>query len=162
MNDETNIELPQALIDRLKAQDHSVAMLTAQADRNIAAAARAQFARPQVNSAGTGAVVDVRTQSANAHRKDIHDSARALRKNARFRRIPASWGLAAAAAAAMVFVVVTLRSPALPGDYDGSGSVDVLDAFALSRELAQNPQFAANDTVDSLMQRIVALDGGVQ
>lgn len=129
MNDDTNIELPQALLERLKEQDRSVAMLTPQTDRAVAEQARAQFAQ---------------------------------RPSVRRRNYAPAWGLSAAAAAALVFVFFAAQEPPLPGDYDGSGSVDVLDAFALSRELTQNPQLAANDSVDSLMQRIVALDGGLQ
>jgi hypothetical protein len=130
MNEKTDIELPQALIDRLTEQDSAVAMLTPDIDRAIVAAAQAQFAA----------------------RTDVPAPQRAAEW------VPA-WSLAAAAAAAFVFVVVAVRDPSLPGDYDGSGNVNVLDAFTLSRELSENPQFAANDTVATLMQRIVALDG---
>ena len=129
MNDETEFELPQALIDRLKEQDQTIAMLTPQVDRTLLTQAETQFAaRPTVR---------------------------------RIRRAPV-WGISAAAAAALMFVFIAVRSPTLPGDYDGSGSVDVLDAFALTRELADNPQFAASESVESLMQRVVSLDGGLQ
>jgi hypothetical protein len=149
MNTETDTEpkLPEVLIERLRAHERSVAVLTPRTDRTIEQAARAQFA---------------------------------ARAPAPARRLSPAWGLSAAAAAAVVFVVVLIREPIVPdagrlepmpaaleqarasGDYDGSGSVDVLDALRLSRELAENPQFAASDTVETLMQRIVALDGGVQ
>lgn len=133
MNDETEIELPRALVERLRQQDRTIRALTPQVDRKVIAAAQSQFAERNATQ----------TVPHTAHQAS-------------------AWGIAAAAAAALAFVVVTLRDPQLPGDYDGSGSVNVLDAFALSRELSENPQFAANDTVDSLMNRIVALDGGLQ
>lgn len=140
--------LPAALIERLRERDRAVAILTPQLDRMLEQQARAQFAaRPQAPA----------------------------------RRRAPLWGLSAAAAAALVFVVIAVREPmiadqaplslprqtafeqmSLPGDYDGSGTVDVLDAWQLSRALAQNPRLAANDTPDTLMQRIVALDRGVQ
>jgi hypothetical protein len=174
MNDETDIELPQALIDRLEKQDRSVAMLTPQVDRAIAAAAEEQF---RVRGDGvSNELTEVNTPIPQTDHDELspagdavsvpgqlaHALSRGTNRSARRPHRSAPWGLAAAAAAAVVFIVVALREPGLAGDFDGSGSIDVLDAFALSRELEQDPRFAANETVDSLMARIVALDGGAQ
>jgi len=53
----------------------------------------------------------------------------------RVRRRALRWaGAAAAAAAALVFAVVLSR-PRVQGDIDGNGRVDILDAFALAREI---------------------------
>ena len=163
---DTDSTLPAAIVERMKAQDRTLTMLTPQIDRAMEQHAQGQF----------GA-----------------DPTRHLPRTRR--RAASLWGVGAAAAAAVAFVVIVVREPlplagneptasipallvpgeaaselaapaalrrAVAGDYDGSGSVDVLDALRLSRDLAANPRFAANDTVESLMQRIVSLDGSVQ
>jgi len=87
----------------------------------------------------------------------------------RQRRSRWRWALPPAAAA-MVAMAILLFGPgdgaARPGDLDGSGAVDVLDVFALSRqveageaELDINGDGVVNEQdVDALAQRIVSLD----
>ncbi|HMB73026.1 MAG TPA: hypothetical protein VKQ06_05605 [Gammaproteobacteria bacterium] len=147
-NDDISEDLPSAVIERLAAGDRQVSILTPQVDRAVIQAARVQFAARRPKRALSAAPL---------------------------------WGLSAAAAAALAFVFIAVRTPlllerapldtpapaalqraAVASDYDGSGTLDVLDAFVLTRELARNPRFAANETVDDLMQRIVALEAGVQ
>ena len=45
------------------------------------------------------------------------------------------------------------------GDIDGSGSVDILDAFALARMDGNGPGALPQSEIDALVSRIVALDG---
>jgi hypothetical protein len=42
-------------------------------------------------------------------------------------------------------------------DVDGSGQVDVLDAFALARRNAEHPDSAARIRIEALLARIVSL-----
>jgi hypothetical protein len=75
------------------------------------------------------------------------------------------WLSAAAAAtvAIVVFATMTLRHEAAPpaarlaDDVDGSGQVDVLDAFALARRNAPHPDPAAQTRIEALLARIVSL-----
>ncbi|MBN1423308.1 hypothetical protein JXA88_02020 [Candidatus Fermentibacteria bacterium] len=43
--------------------------------------------------------------------------------------------LAAAAAAAAILAILPLSRESIPGDIDGNGEVDILDAFALARRM---------------------------
>lgn len=120
--------LPDALLERLRARDRRVSMLTPQVDRALDAAARAQFAgrrRPAVFAgwryAAAAAVVFV----------------------ALFLLRPFDSGEAD-----------RLR---LAGDIDGSGQVDVLDVFALARSRAADPASVSQARIDELAARIVSL-----
>jgi len=74
------------------------------------------------------------------------------------------WALPAAAAAAAVLVTVFVVQPFEPArqthsiadDIDGSGSVDVLDAFLLARQRVDDPSIT-QARVDALLGRIVSL-----
>jgi hypothetical protein len=72
------------------------------------------------------------------------------------------WGLPFAAAAAVALLVVLPFVPrgGGPDDVDGSGSVDVLDVFALARQRAAQGDASGIDTarIEALAARIVALD----
>jgi hypothetical protein len=67
----------------------------------------------------------------------------------------------AAAAAAILAAVLVLRpidAPRSPDDVDGSGRVDILDAFALARlRAAQGDSAASQERIDMLAERVVAL-----
>jgi len=72
------------------------------------------------------------------------------------------WALPAAAAAVLVTVLVLqpFQPPGQPhaiaDDIDGSGSVDVLDAFLLARQRVDDPSIT-QARVDALLGRIVSL-----
>jgi hypothetical protein len=76
------------------------------------------------------------------------------------------WMTAAAAAAIVaiaLFATTTLRHETAPpaarvaDDVDGSGQVDVLDAFALARRNTPHPDPATQTRIEALLARIVAL-----
>jgi anti-sigma-K factor RskA len=127
-------QLPDAIVARLRARDRGLALLTPVVDRAVEAAAREQFA-PR------------RSRTAAAH----------------------GWRYAAAAAAAVALIAVFIAQPFAPDealrprladDVDGSGRVDVLDAFALARSRANDPGSVSQSRIDSLVARIVSLDDG--
>src|SRR6185295_6399906 len=97
------------------------------------------------------AIVDPRTDNA------VIDDARRYFLAARPRRARKPlmrWALPLAAAAALLIAVLVLRPFSLQrsaDDVDGSGRVDILDAFALARSQADQ------DSVDALAARIVSL-----
>ena len=77
------------------------------------------------------------------------------------------------AAAALFLVWLALRGGALPGDVDGNGRVDILDAFALTRmlESGTTPDRRLDLTGDGMVdrrdvqviaRRAVALDGAAR
>lgn len=98
------------------------------------------------------AIVDPRTDRA------VVDEARRYFLAARPRRaarMPAPrWALPLAAAAALLVAVLVVQpfgSLRAPDDVDGSGRVDILDAFALARAQADQKR------IDALAARIVSL-----
>ena len=125
-----SIELPSDVVEGLKRLNTSVAVLTPAVDRRVSKAASAHFAqRP--------------------------DSTRPAAR---------PWALAGTLAASLVVGVFLARmqgelEPALlANDIDGSGVVDILDAFALARVnggSAETPQAE----IDALIMDIVALNG---
>ena len=126
-------DLPRALAERLAAQERSLTLLTPQVDEAVRRAAAAHFA----------------TRDAGARR-------------ARTRR----WAIPAAAAAAAVLLAVLVTRPQdnvgtdtrlAADDVDGSGRVDILDAFALARARAADPGRVTPGEVDALAARIVSL-----
>ena len=125
-----SIELPGDLIGEMERLDKSMAVLTPAVDRRITAAAAAHFRqRPQ-----------------------------------RARPVARRWAMAGGLAASLVIGVFLVRMQTTPGsgplanDIDGSGVVDILDAFALAR-INQGPPAAAQPEIDALMASIVALNG---
>lgn len=129
MNPETeSIELPNDVVERLRRLDKSVAVLTPAVDRRVAEAAAAHFEdRPE-------------------------------RVYLKVRR----WAVAGTLAASLavgVFLVrshTDMESAMLANDIDGSGIVDILDAFALAR---MNDTAASQTQIDVLIRDIVALNG---
>ena len=125
-----SIELPSDVVAGLKRLDKSVAVLTPAVDRHVAEVAAAHFAqRP--------------------------DTVRPMRSR---------WAVAGTLAASLMVGVFLVRvqsdleTARLANDIDGSGVVDILDAFALARmngELAQ----ASQAEIDALIMNIVALNG---
>ena len=123
-----SIELPNDVVEEVKRLDKSVAVLTPAVDRHVAAAAAAHFAqRP--------------------------DTARPMRSR---------WAVAGTLAASLVVGVFLLRvqsdldTDRLANDIDGSGVVDILDAFALAR---MNGTPASQAEIDALIMNVVSLNG---
>ena len=128
-------QLPAELVEQLRARERRVASLTPAVDRAIDAAAREQFAP------------------------------RRLRPAARRR-----WQVPAAAAAAVALLALFVLRPyqteptdgppagaRLADDVDGSGQIDILDAFALARARAEDPDAVSQDRIDRITRGIVAL-----
>ena len=129
---ETFDHLPDAIIARLRARDRGLALLTPAVDQSIDAAARVQFATRRARPA--------------VHRWTVPFTA------------------VAAAALVAIFVGRSLdEAPVVPeaqqiaDDVDGSGSVDILDAFALARAQREDPNRISQDSIDALMDSIVSL-----
>jgi len=124
-------QLPEAIVARLKARDRGLALLTPAVDRAVETAAREQFA-PR------------RSRTAAAR----------------------GWRYGAAAAAAVALIAVFIAQPFSPNDadrrrladdIDDSGRVDVLDAFALARSRAGDPDAVSQSRIDALVASIVSL-----
>jgi hypothetical protein len=79
------------------------------------------------------------------------------------RHLPRRWAVTAAAAAVLVALLVVRpvgelgRAPLVADDFDGSGRVDILDAFALARSRAADPARISQADIDALATRIVSL-----
>ena len=153
------IDLPDDLIEGLARLDGNVTVLTPAVDRRVAEAARAQFAdRPRATD--RSGLADRRRTAAIPPR-----------------RWPGSrrWAMAGTLAASLMVGLLLVRTqyvvqPNLPpaastaadllaqGDIDGSGTVDILDAFALARMDGNGPEALPQSEIDALVSRIVALD----
>ncbi len=135
---EEEIDLPEELIQGLSRIDKAVAVMPPEADRRIVEAAREHFRdRPR-------------------------------------RRRPAGlrWAMAGSLAASLLVGVLLWRTQApmgpadlqvatvagMPDDIDGSGTVDILDAFALARTARGEQAPAARTRIDALAMSVVALD----
>ena len=128
--DPESIELPGDLIQEMERLDKSLAVFAPDVDRRVAAAAAEHFRRgPE-----------------------------------RARPATRRWAMAGGLAASLVIGVFLVRMQTTPGsgplanDIDGSGIVDILDAFALAR-MNQGPPAAAQPEIDALITNIVALKG---
>ena len=123
-------ELPGGLVREMQRLDRSLAVLTPDVDRKVAAAAADHF-------------------------RDRPETAR-----------PAGtrWAISGALAASLVIGVFAVRLQTgvereLPAnDIDGSGVVDILDAFALARRDRASAA-ASQAEIDALIREIVALKG---
>ena len=132
--DDEDLDLPDELIQGLARLDKAVAVMSPDADRRIAEAARAHFGE------------------------------RPRRARAAGRRWAMAGSLAASLLVGVLFwraqtPVEDLRVASVANDIDGSGVVDILDAFALARMQAADRTPAAQAEIDALSMRIVALDG---
>ncbi len=123
-----SIELPGDIVERLERLDKSVSVLTPAVDRRVREAAAAHFAQ----------------------RPD------------RVRPISRRWAVVGTLAASLVAAAFLFRiepgmeTTMLANDIDGSGVVDILDAFALAR-MDEAP--GAQAEIDALIGEIVALNG---
>lgn len=123
-------QLPDALVERLRRRERTVSILRPDIDRAVIDAARSQFAG---------------RRAPYAQRR--------------------SWLIPSAAAAAAVvlvalFIVRPLPTPEpnlLADDVDGSGRVDILDAFALARARTGDPAAVSQARLDELTSQIVSL-----
>ena len=122
-------ELPAELIEDLARLDKSLAVMTPAVDRRLAEAARAQFgARPESR-----------------------------------RMTPRRWAFAGSLAAGLSIAAVLwlpeggVDPTLLADDIDGSGVVDIRDAFALARMAGEDRTPAAQERIDALAMRVVAL-----
>ena len=122
--------LPAALIEDLGRLDKSLAVMTPAVDRRLAEAARAQFgARPE-----------------------------------RRRMAPRRWAFAGSLAASLTLAAAWWLAEGgvdptlLADDIDGSGVVDIRDAFALARMAGEDRTPAAQERIDALAMRVVALN----
>ncbi len=135
---EEDFDLPDELIEGLARLDKSVAVMSPDADRRIAQAARTHFGQ------------------------------RPRRARVAGRR----WALAGSLAASLLVGVLFWRTQipvettrfarvaSIANDIDGSGVVDILDAFALAR--MERGDRAARARIDALAMNIVALDGSAE
>jgi hypothetical protein len=122
--------LPEQIIEHLRNADRSVSSVDARTDETVLAEARAHFAR-------------------RPHRLARMGRRRVLRI------------AALAAVLAGVFLIVhpidRLRPARDANDIDGSGRVDILDAFSLARMRAAGRP-VSQEQIDELAARIVSLD----
>ena len=122
------VELPRDIVERLERLDRSVSMLTPAVDRQVREAAAAHFAE----------------------------------RPTRVRTIPQRWAVVGTLAASLVagtFLVrmqTGMEATLLANDIDGSGVIDILDAFALAR---MDDATGSQAEIDALIRDIVALDG---
>ena len=138
-NGEEDLDLPDELIRGLAGLDKAVAVLSPDTDRRISEAARAQFGeRPR------------RTRTAKRR-----------------------WAMAGSLAASLLVGVlfwrtyIPVKSPEImvatvarmPNDIDGSGTVDILDAFALARMEGGHRTATVQVRIDAVAASVVALDG---
>jgi hypothetical protein len=139
-------DLPRALADRLAAEDR-VTLVTPQVDEAVRRATAVHFA-----ARGADATRDTRARSDSITR-----------------RTPRRWVFpAAAAAAAALFALIVVRplynvgtdAGLAANDVDGSGRVDILDAFALARARAADPARVTQGQIDALADQIVSLTSG--
>lgn len=161
MSQETDIHdrLPDAIVERLRARDRALSMLTPDVDRAVAEMARAQFAsqnadaprqQPQRQSSQPPGLPGARPRQG------------APRLAVAVRRRRLSYAAAAAVALVAFFIVRPfdqngLAPVPLANDIDGSGRVDILDAFALARTRASDPGSVSDERIDELLRQVVSL-----
>ncbi len=131
-----DVDLPDELIQGLKRIDKAVAFVSPDADRRVAEAAKAHFGqRPR-----------------------------------RARAAGLRWAVAGSLAASLLVGVLFWRTQTpmepirvasvvpVPNDIDGSGAVDILDAFALARMAREGSVSATRAKTDSV-RRMARTDG---
>ncbi|HLF12028.1 MAG TPA: hypothetical protein VJA26_12510 [Gammaproteobacteria bacterium] len=123
-------QLPDEIVTRLRRSDRSQPIVDPRTDRAVLEQARAYFA------------------------------ARPERRSIAGRR---PWAVGLAAAAMIVVALLVVRPIDQLGffggrdDVDGSGRVDILDAFALARLRAADADSVSAARIDALAERVVAL-----
>jgi len=132
-------DLPRRIVERLAARERAVAVVTPRVDAAIARSAAAHFAARPDTAHGVGA------------------------PGHGLRAVGLGWAAVAAALLVALLVVRPIgdvgRDAALVADdIDGSGRVDILDAFALARMRATRAQISQAE-IDALAARIVSLQG---
>ena len=142
LSGQEDLDLPDELIEGLARLDKAVAVLSPETDHRIAEAARTQFGqRPR--------------------------SARTAGRR---------WAMVGSLAASLLVGVVFWRAQTpveeqelqvatvarVANDIDGSGAVDILDAFALARMERGDRAPAAQARIDALAMNIVALNGSAE
>ena len=125
-----SIELPHDLVEGMRRVDRSVAVLTPAVDRRVADAAAAHF----------------------RHRR-TH-----LPRPARRWATAGTLAAGVALAAVLVRIQTGIEPVLTANDFDGSGVVDILDAFALARA-NPGPPGPAQARIDALIMDIVAIGG---
>ena len=143
MKSETEfIELPGDLIKEMNRLDKSMAVLTPAVDGRVVEAAAAHFAQRPLQAP--------RPQQVSRPQRMAGPTRR--------------WAMAGTLAASLVIGVLLVRmqtgieTQRLASDIDGSGVVDILDAFALAR-LNSGQSSAAQVEIDSFIMEIVSLNG---
>lgn len=147
MNESRNASddvLPRAIAERL-AQEGSIAMLTPGVDAAVLAAARAQFGRRRRRLAWA-------MPAAIAATVIVAVTAAVLLSQ---RPAAVTDGSPSGGASASRAPAAAAPATALPDDVDGSGRVDILDAFALARADDDTPEGRAR--VAALAARVVSL-----
>lgn len=138
VSEEEDLHLPEELMEGLAGLDKAVAVLSPETDRRIAEAVRVHFGDRPSRRAPT------------ARRR---------------------WALAGSVAASLLVGVLfwraqtpveTLQVARVADDIDGSGAVDILDAFALARMEPDGRTAALQARIDALTASIVALDGSAE
>ena len=136
--DEEAFDLPDELIQGLAGLDKAVAVISPDTDRRLAEAARAHFGE---------------------------------RRPRRARPAARRWAMAGSLAASLLVGVLFWRTytPVEPtrlagvaDDIDGSGVVNILDAFALARMERGGRGPAVQAKIDALAMSVVALDGSAE
>ena len=139
---EEEIDLPEEMVQELTRLDRSMTVMSPEADGRIAAAARDHFGtRPG------------RTRPAGFRWAMVGSLAASLLVGVLLWRMQTPMGPA------------DLRVTTVAGisdDIDGSGAVDILDAFAMARMARGDQAPAARVKIDALAMSIVALDGSAE
>jgi hypothetical protein len=133
-------QLPDAIVERLRARDRSLSVLTPEVDRALRHAAQARFSRRSSRPAARRWFYPVAAAAAAAVIAIIV-----------IRPFEADSGLE----------VASVGAPFVADDVDASGQVDILDAFALARARADDRNTASQAGIDALASRIVSLSEAV-
>lgn len=135
---EEDLDLPEEWVQELARLDSSVAVMSPEADRRVAEAARNHFGtRPR------------RARPAGFRWAMAGSLAASLLVGVLLWRTYTPMGSADLRVATVAVI---------SDDIDASGAVDILDAFALARMARGDQTLAAQSKVDALARSVVALD----
>ena len=159
--------LPDAILERLHGPSTAPVTIDEHVDRAVLDAARAHFAgreaKPRADAAdlrrpqGVGAGARPANGAGVGAGFLFRRRAGPRRAGARGRRVTAGLATVAVALVAALLVQPMLFRSTHPDDIDGSGRVDILDAFALARMRAAGATVSEPE-IDALAMRIVALE----